>query len=78
MSKPKIGLEDSRLLDIQFGKLKYKNNDYLLEQFVEACWDDSIRFILIVSGRIIDSRLRTILVEIAKLKKKKLTHSNLS
>ncbi len=61
------------LLDIQFGKLTYKNNDHLFEQFVEACWNDSIRFILVVSGRIIDTRLRSILIDFAKIKKKKLT-----
>ncbi|HEA71093.1 MAG: hypothetical protein Lokiarch_48330 [Candidatus Lokiarchaeum sp. GC14_75] len=61
------------LLDIQFGKLTYKENDHLFEQFVEACFNDTIRFILVVSGRIIDSRLRVKLIEIGKLKKKKLT-----
>jgi hypothetical protein len=61
------------LLGISFGKLTYKNSDNLLEQFIEACMDDSVRFILVVSGRIIESRLKSILIEISRWKKKKVT-----
>jgi len=61
------------IFDIPFGKLTFKNNDRLLEQFIEACMNASIRFIMIVSGRIIDSKLQNIIIELARLKRKRIT-----
>ena len=36
------------------------------------CNYDTVRFVMIVSGRIIDTELRNALIEIAKLKQKKI------
>ncbi len=58
--------------DIPFSKLTFKNNDNLLEQFIEACFNESISFVLIVSGRVVDTQLKMALIEITKWKSKKL------
>jgi len=59
------------LLDEPFDILTFKKNDNLLEQFFQLSNEDTVRFIMVVSGRIIDSRLKAALIEIAKLKNKK-------
>lgn len=60
------------LFDEPFAILTFKKNDNLLEQFFQLSNEDTIRFIMVVSGRIIDSRLKAALIEIAKLKNKKI------
>jgi len=67
---PKNSLE--LIFGTKFGKLLLKSNDNLLEQLIEACMDESIRFIMIVSGRIIGDQLRNYIIEIVRWKKKKL------
>lgn len=59
------------LLDESFDILTFKKNDNLLEQFFQLSNEDTVRFIMVVSGRIIDSRLKAALIEIAKWKNKK-------
>ncbi len=61
-----------KISEIPFGMLTFKYSDHLLEQFIEAALNDTIRFILIVSGRIIDSNLKSSIIEIAKWKRKKI------
>jgi len=60
------------LFDEPFAILTFKKNDNLLEQFFQLSNEDTIRFIMVVSGRIIDSRLKAALIEIAKWKNKKI------
>jgi hypothetical protein len=60
------------LFNEPFDLLTYKKNDNLLEQFFQLSNEDTVRFIMVVSGRIIDSRLKAALIEIAKWKSKKI------
>ncbi len=58
-------------LGVLFRKLTFKYNERLLEQFFQLSLDDSVRFIMVVSGKIIESRLESALIEIARWKRKK-------
>ncbi len=60
------------LYDEPFDILTFKKNDNLLEQFFQLSNNDTIHFIMVVSGRLIDSRLKAALIEIAKWKSKKI------
>lgn len=59
------------ILDIPFSLLTFKRNDHLFEQFFQLIMDGTVRFIMVVSGRLIDTRLKNALIEIAKWRKKK-------
>lgn len=58
-------------LGVLFRKLTFKYNERLLEQFFQLSLDDSVRFIMVVSGKVIESRLESALIEIARWKRKK-------
>ncbi|MHA1195334.1 MAG: hypothetical protein ACTSRH_02420 [Promethearchaeota archaeon] len=60
-----------KIFDTDFDKLTFKKNDNLFEQFFQLCMEETVRFIMIVSGRIIDSSLKNAIYEIAKMKQKK-------
>jgi len=55
----------------EFGLLTFKNNDRLIEQFIQLSMEDRVNFIMVVVGRVIDTGLKATLYELAKWKKKK-------
>ena len=70
--KPTSSSNPQKIFGIEFRLLTFKDNDNLLEQFFQLSMEDSIRFIMIVSGRVIDSGLKNSLIEIARWKLKRI------
>jgi len=60
------------IYDKKFDLLTFKKNDNLFEQLFQLANEDTIRFIMIVSGRVIDTNLKAAIIEIAKFKNKKI------
>ncbi|MBD3215571.1 MAG: hypothetical protein GF311_23375 [Candidatus Lokiarchaeota archaeon] len=61
-----------KIFDVDFGLLTFKKNDRLLEQFIQLSMEDTVKFIMVVVGRVIDSGLKNALYELARWKKKKI------
>ncbi len=69
--KPSKNQNPQKIYDVDFGLLTFKSNDNLLEQFFQLSMEGTVRFIMIVSGREIDTGLKNALFEIARWKQKK-------
>ena len=69
--KPSKNQNPQKIYDVDFGLLTFKSNDNLLEQFIQLSMEGTVRFIMVVSGREIDTGLKNALFEIARWKQKK-------
>ncbi len=56
----------------KFDMLTFKKNDNLFEQLYQLANEGTVRFIMIVSGRVIDTGLKAALIEIVRWKNKKI------
>jgi len=57
-----------KIYDTEFGLLTFKNNDRLIEQFIQLSMEDQVNFIMVVVGRVIDTGLKATLYELVKWK----------
>jgi hypothetical protein len=71
--KPSKNQNPQNIHGVDFGLLTFKSNDNLLEQFFQLSMEGTVRFIMVVSGREIDTGLKNALFEIARWKQKKFT-----
>jgi len=69
--KPSKSQNPQKIYDVDFGLLTFKSNDNLLEQFFQLSMEGTVRFIMVISGREIDTGLKNALFEIARWKQKK-------
>lgn len=56
--KPTSTSKSQNIFGIGFRLLTFKKNDNLLELFLQLIMEDTIGFIMVVSGRVIDSGLK--------------------
>jgi len=61
-----------KIFGIDYGLLTFNKNERLLEQFFQLSMEGTVRFIMVVSGRVIHSNLKNALYEIARWKQKKI------
>ncbi|KKL21892.1 hypothetical protein LCGC14_2440900, partial [marine sediment metagenome] len=50
------------ICEVNFGSLTYKKSQGLLEQFIEGCRTDIVRALIVVSGKVLSTELKNVLI----------------